>query len=265
MRQVLLPGTELHVSRFVFGTASLHHLGPLQAQVAHLEAAAAVGFTHFDTAPLYGYGGAERALGSVFGSDPRVTFTTKVGLYPPGGSDQGRAAMMVRKAGGKLWPRLSRAIADLSVERARRSLHDSLRRLRRDRIELLLMHEPAAGFLRTDEWQRWRESEGDRIGHIGVAGPARTIAPFMETNAALAEVIQINDGLDTRDADVVIRTGRPLQLTYGYYSSDRSGRSGTDITSGALGRNRTGAIVVYSRSQARLAAFSAAAAQESQC
>lgn len=265
MRQVLLPGTDLSVSRFVFGTASLHHLGRLSVQAAHLEAAAAAGFTHFDTAPLYGFGGAERALGSVFAGEPTITFTTKVGLYSPGGSDQGIATMLARKVGGKLWPRLSRAVANLSVEQATRSLGDSLRRLRRDRMEILLLHEPAPGLLRTDEWQRWRESEIDRIGHVGIAGPAGIIAPFLESGGPLAQVIQVCDGLDTLDADIVTGAGRPLQLTYGYFSSDRSGRSGSKILSGALERNRTGAIVVYSRSQERLAGFATAAAQEPPC
>lgn len=265
MRQVLLPGTNLSVSRFVFGTASLHHLGRLPVQAAHLEAAAAAGFTHFDTAPLYGYGGAERALGKVFGGDPAITLTTKVGLYSPGGSDQRHVAMLARKVGGKLWPGLSRAVADLSVERARRSIRDSLRRLRRDRVEILLLHEPAPGLLQTDEWQRWRESESDRIGQVGIAGPARIVAPFLKDGGALARVIQVCDGLDTHEADIVTGAGRPLQLTYGYFSSDRSGRSGTEILSGALERNRTGAIVVYSRSQTRLVDFATTAAQEPPC
>jgi D-threo-aldose 1-dehydrogenase len=265
MRQVLLPGTDLSVSRFVFGTASLHHLGDLSVQTAHLEAAANDGFTHFDTAPLYGFGGAERAIGTVFGGDSTITLTTKVGLYSPGGSDQGHAAMLARKVGGKLLPRLSRAVADLSVEQARHSLGDSLRRLRRDRVDILLLHEPDPALLRTDEWQRWRESEGDRIRHVGIAGPARIVAPFLKSGDPLAQVIQVCDGLDTHEADIVTGASRPLQLTYGYFSSDRSGRSGTEILSGALERNRTGAIVVYSRSQARLAGFATAAAQESLC
>lgn len=265
MRQILLPGTAFRVSRFVFGTASLHHIGRVANQAGHLEAAAAVGFTHFDTSPLYGFGGAESALGLVFGSDSTITLTTKVGLYSPGGSDQRRMATLVRKVGGKLWPGLSRAVADLSVERARRSLGDSLRRLRRNRVEILLLHEPAEGLLQTDEWQRWRESESDRIGHVGIAGPARIVAPLLGTVGPLAEVIQVCDGLDTHEANIVTEAGRPLQLTYGYFSSEQSGRCGTEILAGALKRNPTGAIVVYSRSNARLAVFAAAAAQEAPC
>ncbi|MDU8913513.1 aldo/keto reductase [Aestuariicoccus sp. MJ-SS9] len=265
MRSICLPNTDLNLSRFVFGTASLHHLGRDRVQAAHLEAAAAAGFTHFDTAPLYGFGGAERVLGAAFSNTPGITITTKVGLYPPGGGCEGHTSMLVRKVGGKLWPPLSRAVADLTVDRARRSLEDSLRRLRRDCVDILLLHEPAPGLLATDEWQRWRDTEGDRIRHIGVAGSADMVAPFLETGMPLAQVIQVRDGLDTHEGDIVTCAGRPLQLTYGYFSSDKKGRCGAEILSGALARNDTGAILVYTRSRARLAEFVAAAAQTPQC
>ena len=111
MKRIPLPGARLTLSRFSFGTASLHHLGALGKQVRHLRAALEAGFSHFDTAPLYGFGMAERALGRAF-SDARseaVTIATKVGLYPPGGAAQGRVAMLARKIVGKALPAMSRA------------------------------------------------------------------------------------------------------------------------------------------------------------
>lgn len=136
-------------------------------QVAHVEAAAA-GFTHFDTAPLYGFGGGERALGAAFASASDITIATKVGLYPPGGAGQGRSATLLRKAGGKLWPSLSRAIVDHSVERARASLESSLNRLQRDYVDLLLIHEPDAALLESEEWLRWLEDEEYRFRYLGI-------------------------------------------------------------------------------------------------
>ncbi|MEF2554104.1 aldo/keto reductase [Aurantimonas sp. A2-1-M11] len=265
MRRLDLPGTDLSVSRFVFGTASLHHVGRLPLQTAHLEAAAVAGFTHFDTAPLYGFGGAESAFGAAFGSDSAFTVATKVGLYPPGGISRGHTTMLVRKAGGKLWPALSRAVVDLSVARAQRSFEDSLRRLRRGHVDLLLLHDPAPGLLRTEEWQRWLVAEKDRIRHVGVAGPAEMVAPFLKDGGALAQVIQVRDGLQTREADIVTRLGRSLQLTYGYFTSGAGGRCGAQILTGALARNPSGAIVVSTRSQTRLSEFGRAAAQEAPC
>lgn len=265
MRRVILPGTDLCVSRFVFGTASLHHLGRRSTQAGQLEAAAAAGFTHFDTAPLYGFGGAEKLLGEVFGAEPAITFTTKVGLYPPGRGDQGRASMLMRKVGGRLWPALSRAVADFAVKRARYSLQESLRRLRRGNVDLLLIHDPPLGLLQTDEWLRWREAEAERVRHVGIAGPAELVAPFLQAGDGLGQVIQVSDSLDNCDADIVHRADRPMQLTYGYFRSSAEPRSGSEVLAGALARNRTGAIIVSTRSQARLMEFAKAAAGEDLC
>lgn len=262
MRQVNLPGTDLSVSRFVFGTANLHHLGQMSVQTAHLVAAAAAGFTHFDTAPLYGYGGAEQALGAAFRNDPAITVTTKVGLYPPGGGNPWRAAMLARKIGGRLWPSLSRAVVDFEVVRARQSLEESLRRLGRDHVELLLLHEPIPSLLQTDEWQRWQEAEACRVQYFGVAGLAAHIKPFLKAGSSLAQVSQVCDGIHTREADIVLRAGRPLQLTYGYFKSTTGVQSGAEILAGALARNRTGAVLVSTRSRARLTEFGVAVADE---
>jgi aryl-alcohol dehydrogenase-like predicted oxidoreductase len=263
MRKITLASTDLTVSRFAFGTASLHHLGDNRKQVAHLEAAVEAGFSHFDTAPLYGFGGAERALGLVLSGAREITVATKVGLYPPGGANQGRAKMLMRKVAGKAIQSFSRAQADLSVTRARNSLDASLRRLNRDRVDLLLLHEPAPGLLDSDEWLRWVEGEGDRILAMGVAGPTSMLAPFLATPPnPLSQVLQAYDGIANHEADAVTAAKRPLQLTYGYFSSAPEGMSGTSILQGALKRNPDGAILVTTRKLSRLKEIAAIAAAE---
>lgn len=255
MRKICIPNTNLNISRFVFGTASLHRLGRKSLQASHLEAALTAGFTHFDTAPLYGFGGAERVLGDVVSNMPGITLTTKVGLYPPGGSDQRYSSMLARKFCGKLFPTMSKAIVNLSVEQAKRSLDHSLKRLSRQYIDILLLHEPLPHLMLTDEWLRWQESEADRIGYMGMAGPAKIIEPFLTLNPSLSQVIQVRDGLDTKEGNVVTNTNRPLQFTYGYFSSENSGRRGEEVLKGALTRNNTGAIIVYTSSLTRLKKF----------
>lgn len=235
-------------------------------QTAHVEAAAAAGFTHFDTAPLYGFGGGERALGAAFASAPEITIATKVGLYPPGGANQGRPSTLLRKAAGKLWPSLSRAIADHSVERARASLESSLNRLRRDYVDLLLIHEPGAALLSTEEWLRWLEDEKDRVRNLGIAGPAEVIGPFLRSPLPLARVIQTRDSTTRQEADIVTSAGRPLQLTYGYFSSVAGHEKSADIVYRALARNPRGSIVVSTKSLTRLDEFARAAnAEDKKC
>lgn len=252
MRRIILEGSGLEVSRFAFGTASLHHIGATAAQVAHLVAAAEAGFCHFDTAPLYGFGAAEEALGQAFANTSNVTLATKVGLYPPGSARQSRLSMLARKAGGKLLPALSRPIADLAVARARRSLDDSLRRLQRDRVDLLLLHEPLIALLDTDEWSRWAEDDAERIGMIGIAGPSQIVAPFVEAGNPLAAFVQTRDDLVSHEADFLTRANRNMQITYGYLSASTGGLTAEQTLRQALRRNRSGAILVSTRSRARL-------------
>jgi aryl-alcohol dehydrogenase-like predicted oxidoreductase len=84
-----------------------------------LGAARNAGFLEFDTAPNYGGGFMEVALGEVFGSDPEVRINTKCGNIPLEGK--------------------SFAVADL-----RRSVEESLVRLRRASINVLFLHNPRA-------------------------------------------------------------------------------------------------------------------------
>ena len=67
-----------------YGTTSLMGVSTSGERLALLEAAFDAGIRHFDTAPYYGYGEAERVLGD-FISDKRdqVTITTKFGMQAP--------------------------------------------------------------------------------------------------------------------------------------------------------------------------------------
>src|ERR1700676_1137003 len=152
MRQILLDRTSLRISRFAFGTSRLLNVGSHRRRVRLLAAAYDSGITHFDTAPYYGFGIAERDLKTFLAGHPDATVATKVGLYPPGGADQSIFSVLFRKAAGKFYPVLSKPLVDWSVTQARKSLDGSLRRLGRERIDLYLLHEAQAHLLATDEW-----------------------------------------------------------------------------------------------------------------
>jgi len=260
-----LPGTEVHLSRFAFGTARLHHLSSSRSRRTLLEAAVAHGLTHFDTAPIYGFGLSERELAPLLAAEPSLTVATKVGLYPPGGSEQNWAAVLGRKVLGRLFPFLSRARVDLSVKKAEASLTASLKRLGRERLDILFIHEPDAALIKTEEWHRWlgREQERGRLCAFGVAGTIARIEPFLSNLNPLAQVIQTADSVDGREADCVLDAHRPLQITYGYLSAAR--RPGVHfeprrLLVEALRRNRTGTILVSTRRVERLAEYPAALA-----
>ena len=106
-----------------------------------IEAAWNAGIRYFDTAPLYGYGLAERRLGSVLRTKPREEFviSTKVGrlLRPDAPAEPGQVF--------KDTPRLN-PVFDFSYEATMRSLEESLDRLGLDHVDVLLIHDPDQHF-----------------------------------------------------------------------------------------------------------------------
>ena len=121
-----------------FGTAPL---GGLYAAVSPADAAAAVaeaeeiGYRYFDTAPLYGYGAAERALGcGLAGRESGVSVSTKVGRIIDENAARPTGDMFAGSTGAALW--------DFSADGVRRSLEASLNRLGRSYIDIVFIHDP---------------------------------------------------------------------------------------------------------------------------
>jgi D-threo-aldose 1-dehydrogenase len=173
-----------------FGCAGLYALPSARHRRAMLESAYELGIRHFDVAPTYGLGIAEKELADFLRNRTDVTVATKFGLRP---SILGRAAGAAqhpirqglsrlpalrarlrgagRPPGAGVLDRILYTERDYSVAAARRSLLESLRVLRRDHIDYFLMHEPA-GYLAphrdvVDYLERCR-----RDGLIGSWGPA---------------------------------------------------------------------------------------------
>lgn len=251
MRRVTIPDTDVEVSRFIFGTAALHHLRSTSRQAKLLDAAADAGFSHFDTAPYYGFGIAEDVLGRLLARRRELTVTTKVGLYAPWRPARFLLEVKIRKAAGKVISGISKPVADWHVARAKKSLDDSLTRLRRDHVDLLLLHEPEPNLIQTDEWLSWLERERGRVAAFGVSGECGRVSPFVEENSPLAAVVQTQDSVSNREADFLRNANRRLQLTYGYVSSAKSDDV-VQALEAALRRNNSGAILVSTRSIPRL-------------
>ena len=268
MRRVALSGTEINVSRLSFGTASLHHLPTSRRRQDLLAAAFDHGLTHFDTAPYYGFGIAEQELGRIpKGRRDRLTIATKVGLYPPGALHPNTASVWIRKGAGKVLPAFSRPVVDWSIAAAARSLDSSLRRLRTDQIDLLLLHEPVSTAVQSEvflDWLKQEQSKG-RIRAWGLAGQADCMENWLSIDHPLGMVLQVRDSLDRREADHVSYHGRDLQITYGYLSvsSPLSGSlAATAILERAMRRNTTGSILVSTRQMARLSELAAVAERD---
>jgi D-threo-aldose 1-dehydrogenase len=132
------------VTALGLGAASL---GNLYRSVSDEDAASTVdaawdaGVRYFDTAPHYGLGLSERRLGAALRDRPRAEYvlSTKVGrllVDNPGGADRRDLD------NGFDVPAGLRRVWDFSADGVRRSLSDSLTRLRLDRVDVVLIHDP---------------------------------------------------------------------------------------------------------------------------
>jgi D-threo-aldose 1-dehydrogenase len=129
-----------------------------QESLRLLDTAFDAGIRHFDVAPAYGHGHAERCLGKFLqGKREQVTVTTKYGILPPSGAGllhiaRGVARPVLRRLPA-IRKRAAQAAAGLrskarfSVEEAQRSLEHSRRELGIDRIDAWLLHEATASDL----------------------------------------------------------------------------------------------------------------------
>lgn len=263
MQKILIPLTSLEVSRVSFGTASLHHLFSEKERRVLLSAALDGGISHFDTAPMYGEGIAERTLGGFLGaSRSNVSIATKIG-YPSVGWAKGFPSLFYlhkatspvgRMIFGEAWARRKRALAVVDVER---TVRDSCHALRTDWLDLLLIHEPKSHEIddisRLVEWLH-RQKQSGRVRHVGLAGNAAECLSISEALPGMFDVLQVEDSLDIGEADALIRRGHPLQFTFGYLRRGRGNgeRAGADLIRDALLKNRSSSIIVSSRDPRRV-------------
>lgn len=174
--------------RLVFGTARLSG-GPYAVKSRGLiEQCLKAGIRQFDTAPGYGLGAAECLLGDVLDGVECVSIHTKVGSPRPGQPTLLGWAKWLRNlapskaADERMAIEIERFSAppagnDYSAAAIARSLETSRRNLRRDRLDLVLLHEAEPVNLAADSWKILLEQrDSGRIGQLGFAhfGPPQT-------------------------------------------------------------------------------------------
>ena len=135
----LLRRRSLSVPTLGFGAAAIGNLyAPVDDRTAHatLEEALRRGIRYFDTAPYYGYGLSENRLGSALAGAcaQDVVISTKVGRLIVSTESSTRPDDGFAVSG-------RRAVFDYSRDGVLRSFESSLRRLRRERVDILLLHD----------------------------------------------------------------------------------------------------------------------------
>jgi aryl-alcohol dehydrogenase-like predicted oxidoreductase len=183
-----------------------------QESLRAIAAAVELGVTLFDTADAYGAGHSERLLGQALASHPEVWIATKFGNT----IDED-----TRQLTGN----------DTSPAYVRRAVHASLRRLRRDRIDLYQLHTPDVDADRAEELVEVLEQLVDEgvIGWYGVStdDPAQ-VRPFLDGPHFAAIQLQLNvlDGpaptlelAERHDLGVLCRSPLAMGLLGGRYTA----------------------------------------------
>ncbi|MER6683560.1 aldo/keto reductase [Streptomyces olivaceoviridis] len=146
----LLPG------RLGFGTAPLGNMFraiPDEEAAATVQAAWDHGIRYFDTAPFYGAGLSEIRLGEVLSGMPRDAYvlSTKVGRIILDEAEDPATRDLGEKGGLFEHGRPNKMVDDYSADATLRSIEDSLKRLRTDRLDIVWVHDVAQDF-HGDEW-----------------------------------------------------------------------------------------------------------------
>jgi D-threo-aldose 1-dehydrogenase len=219
------------------GCAELFRLPSARARLRVLDAALDAGIDHFDVAPMYGLGAAERELGAlVRGRRERMTIATKYGIEPtalaralarvqgPARRALGaRPAWRSRARTSALGPdagavgRLLYATSGYGVAAARASLERSLRALGADHVDVLLLHDPPPDRALGDDVAGFMEDARARglIRTWGVAGEVRPVAAVAAALAARPPVLQVRDDVLHPGLELLGAADGQVTITFG--------------------------------------------------
>ena len=190
--------TALTVTQLGFGSAPI---GGLFTPVTNANAVATVrrawglGIRYFDTAPLYGYGAAERRIGAGLAGLPRdeLTISTKVGRLVlsadavPTGADVDRQALDGHENAYYADTGSRRLVFDYSYDGIRRSIDESLARLGLERVDIVYIHDP------DDHWKEAIEGAYPALDQLRREGVVSAIGAGMNQSAMLARFAREGD------------------------------------------------------------------------
>jgi D-threo-aldose 1-dehydrogenase len=225
---VALPLIGKTALRIGFGTGGLLRITSARRRQDTLAAALASGITHFDTAPLYGFGESERALGRFLrGQRSKVTLTTKFGLQASALAARLVVFQSAARRALQLFPTLRSAAVrnagalskppSFSRAAASASLDKSLRALRTEYVDFFLAHQASLSALPDDDLIAWLE-DAKREGKIlafGVATDFEWLPPVLQRRPQLSRVVQFDCDLTRQSVDGVAGNDRVV-ITYGF-------------------------------------------------
>ncbi|MGW8884548.1 aldo/keto reductase [Streptomyces sp. NPDC055749] len=202
-----------------FGTAPLGNMFraiPDDEATTTVEAAWNHGIRFFDTAPFYGAGLSEIRLGDVLSEHHRDEYvlSTKVGRVVLDEVEDPAARQLGEK--GRLFEhgRPNRMVNDYTADATLRSIEDSLKRLRTDRLDIVWVHDVAQDFY-GDEWLAVYESA--RTGAFRVLDGLREEGVIKAWGLGVnrVEPLELTLDLDEPKPDAFLLAGRYTLLDHG--------------------------------------------------
>jgi hypothetical protein len=228
VRQVTIPTIGKSTSALGFGTGGLLRIGSRRQRLRTLEATFDLGITHFDTAPIYGFGESERTLGRFLqGRRSKVTLVTKFGLKPSALASRLAVLQGLGRRVYALVPSVRRVAArntaplyaspDFSAPAIQAALESSLRALRTDYIDCYLAHQispqTTPGGELIDFLNELRRS--GKIRAFGIATDFPNIGPVLERRPELSQVVQFDSDVTRGNVAQTVPTSDRLLITYG--------------------------------------------------
>lgn len=242
---VVFPNSEARTTPLGVGLATLMREPSAAAQQRLLHTAYEAGFRHFDVAPSYGLGVAERALGSFLKGRPAgVTVGTKVGLAVRGNAGLLRMVQRPARAVLRRFPalrgRATRAVGgvvhtptNFAIDACELSLMRSLDALGVECIDLLLLHSVVPADLEDGALLEWlhAQKERGRVRTVGVATSGSAARAILRTHAGAFDVVQVPSSVvspamrELADVSVSLRVthsalAEPLALARARMDSD---------------------------------------------
>jgi aryl-alcohol dehydrogenase-like predicted oxidoreductase len=197
------PTSGAKVSVLGFGCAPLMGRVGRRQSLRALSAAVDAGITFFDTARSYGYGEGETLLGEFLqGRRHSVVLCTKFGILPAKSGTWKQKVKPVAQAAIRLFPGLRKHArrqaasqfesGQFSLQVMRTSVETSLRELKTDYIDMLLLHAAPVAVLDQDDLLQEMQQliQSGKVRMAGISGEQSVIAETLRRGPSVLKTAQ---------------------------------------------------------------------------